>query len=152
MPFPRIHSLFCAAALAAALAACAPRTDYRGAKIDEDALKSIQVGVSNQNQIATLLGSPSTTSTFEQWGTVWYYISSETEAVAFLAPETIDQQVLSIAFDKEGKVTALKRYGMKDGKQIEFAGRETPTKGKELTVLEQLLGNFGRFNNSGAKK
>ncbi len=146
----RWKSLVCVLALAAGLAACAPRVDFRGAKIDEDALKSIQAGVSNQNQIATLLGSPSTTSTFDQWGTTWYYISAETEAVAFLAPETIDQQVLSIAFDKEGKVKEVKRYGMKDGRQVDFVSRETPTKGREITVLEQLLGNFGRFNNSGA--
>ena len=27
---------------------------------------------------------------------------------------------------------------------IAFNGRETPTRGRELTVLEQLLGNVGR--------
>jgi len=154
MPLPPFRNLArnlaCLLALTAFLAACAPRVDYRGSKIDEDALQNIKVGVSNQNQVATLFGSPSTTSTFDQWGTTWYYISSETEAVAFLAPETIDQQVLAIAFDKEGKVKEVKRYGLKDGRQVSFAERETPTKGKEMTVLEQLLGNFGRFNSSGS--
>lgn len=60
----------------------------------------------------------------------------------------IDQQVVAIAFDKDGKVKDLKRYGMKDGRQIAFIQRETPTRGKELTVLEQLFGNFGRFNSA----
>src|SRR3546814_5080921 len=101
----------------------------------------------------TLLGSPSTSSTFPDWGTTYYYISSETEAVAFLAPEVIEQQVLAIAFDKStSKVKDIKRYGLKDGKQIAFVDRETPTRGKELTVLEQLFGNFGRFNNDTNKK
>jgi len=99
-----------------------------------------------------MLGSPSTTSTFQQWGVTWYYISKETEAVAFLAPETIDQQVLAISFDKENKVSQIKRYGLKDGKEVAFVGRETPTKGKELTFLEQLFGNFGKFNDSSGRK
>lgn len=141
------RTLLLLALLCAGLAACAPRQDYRGAQIDEDRLKEVKVGVSTEPQVNAALGSPSTTSTFPQWGTIWYYISSETEAVAFLAPELIDQQVLAISFGKDGKVAEIKRYGMKDGRQVAFVDRETPTKGKDITVLEQLLGNFGRFNN-----
>lgn len=136
------------AALLLAAAACAPRQEFRGAAIDEDKLKLIEVGQTTEPQVGTLLGSPSTKSTFPDWGTAYYYISSETEAVAFLAPELIDQQVVLIAFDKDSKVKEIRRYGMKDGKQIAFVERETPTRGKELTVLEQLFGNLGRFNSS----
>lgn len=135
-------------AFACVLAACAPRQDYRGVALDEDKLGLITVGQTTEAQVGALLGSPSTTSTFSEWGTTYYYISSETEAVAFLAPELIDQQVVAISFDKDGKVQAVKRYGMKDGKQIAFVDRETPTRGKEMTVLEQLFGNLGRFNSN----
>ncbi|MEL3892336.1 outer membrane protein assembly factor BamE [Ferrovibrio sp. MS7] len=144
MSSPR--TLLLLALFSAVLAACAPRQDYRGAQIDEDRLKEVKIG-STEGQVSAAIGSPSTTSTFQQWGTTWYYISSETEAVAFMAPELIDQQVLAISFDKDGKVKEIKRYGMKDGRQVAFVERETPTKGKDMTILEQLLGNFGRFNN-----
>jgi outer membrane protein assembly factor BamE (lipoprotein component of BamABCDE complex) len=130
------------------LGACAPRQDYRGIAIEQEKLDLIKVGQTSEGQVNALLGSPSTISTFPDWGTVYYYISSETETVAFLAPELIDQQVLAIAFDKESRVKDIKRYGLKDGKQIAFVDRETPTRGKEMTVLEQLFGNLGRFNNS----
>lgn len=128
--------------------ACAPRQDYRGIAIEEDKLNLIKVGETSEGQVSALLGSPSTISTFPDWGTVYYYISSETETVAFLAPELIDQQVVAISFDRNSRVKEIKRYGLKDGKQIAFVDRETPTRGKEMTVLEQLFGNFGRFNNS----
>ncbi|WP_298725191.1 outer membrane protein assembly factor BamE [uncultured Ferrovibrio sp.] len=147
MPFRHTAAVI-AAVLFSMIAACAPRQDYRGASIDEDKLNLITVGETTEPQVGALLGSPSTTSTFPEWGTTYYYISSETEAVAFLAPELIDQQVLAISFDKEGKVREIKRYGLKDGKQIAFVERETPTRGKELTFLEQLFGNLGRFNSN----
>jgi outer membrane protein assembly factor BamE (lipoprotein component of BamABCDE complex) len=130
-------------------AACAPRQDYRGITIDQEKLDLIKVGESSEGQVNALLGSPSTISTFPDWGTIYYYISSETETVAFLAPELIDQQVLAISFDKDSRVKEIKRYGLKDGKQVAFVERETPTRGKEMTVLEQLFGNIGRFNNTG---
>lgn len=141
-PFAACVVLLCA------IAACAPRQDYRGVTLDEDKLGLIAVGQTTEAQVGALLGSPSTTSTFAEWGTTYYYISSETEAVAFLAPELIDQQVVAISFDKDNKVQSVKRYGLKDGKQVAFVDRETPTRGKELTVLEQLFGNLGRFNSN----
>jgi outer membrane protein assembly factor BamE (lipoprotein component of BamABCDE complex) len=140
-----------AAILLLGAAACAPRQDYRGITIEEEKVNLVKVGQSSEAQVNALLGSPSTISTFPDWGTVYYYISSQTDTVAFLAPELIDQQVLAIAFDKDSKVKEIKRYGLKDGKQIAFVDRETPTRGKELTFLEQLFGNLGRFNSTGAK-
>ena len=35
-------------------------------------------------------------------------------------------------------------FTLRDGKVIAFNGRETPTRGRELSVLEQLLGTVGR--------
>ncbi|WP_341910456.1 outer membrane protein assembly factor BamE [Ferrovibrio terrae] len=140
-----------AAVLLLGAAACAPRQDYRGITIEEEKVNLVKVGESSEAQVNALLGSPSTISTFPDWGTVYYYISSQTDTVAFLAPELIDQQVLAIAFDKDSRVKEIKRYGLKDGKQIAFVDRETPTRGKELTFLEQLFGNLGRFNSTGAK-
>lgn len=148
----RVFQAAFAALLLLGSVACAPRQDFRGTAIDEDKLKLVQVGQTTEPQVGALLGSPSTISTFPDWGVTYYYISSETETVAFLAPELIDQQVLAIAFDKDNRVKEIKRYGMKDGKQIAFVERETPTRGKELTFLEQIFGNLGRFNsaNNGA--
>lgn len=133
------------------VAACAPRQDFRGITIEEDKLALVNVGQTTEPQVNALLGSPSTISTFPDWGTVYYYISSQTDTVAFLTPELIDQQVLAIAFDKENRVKEIKRYGLKDGKQVAFVDRETPTRGKELTFLEQLFGNLGRFNSTSGK-
>ena len=41
-------------------------------------------------------------------------------------------------------VDAVNTYTLKDGKVIAFNNRETPTRGREMTILEQLLGSVGR--------
>ena len=43
-------------------------------------------------------------------------------------------------------VQDMKVYTEKDGEQIAYVDRVTPTPGSELTILQQLLGNLGKFN------
>lgn len=128
------------------LAACAAREEYRGHKTDPDQLAQIKPGAQGPDEVRVLLGSPSSISTFGEAGITWYYIARETSQVAWLAEETVDQRVVAIDFGKDGKVADVRQIGLKDGKPVEPVGRETPTKGKELTVVEQFLGNLGRFN------
>ena len=40
----------------------------------------------------------------------------------------------------------MKNYDLTDGKDVDMVTRITPTAGKELTVLEQIMGNVGRFS------
>jgi outer membrane protein assembly factor BamE (lipoprotein component of BamABCDE complex) len=124
-------------ALALSVAACAPRIDQRGNKPDEDQVVQINPGVDDKNRVAELIGTPSTISTFDD--RTWYYISKRTETTAFFDPEVKDQEVLAINFDEGGIVESMKIYG----------DRTTPTEGNELTIIQQLLGNLGRFNPEG---
>ncbi|WP_119422404.1 outer membrane protein assembly factor BamE [Desertibaculum subflavum] len=127
------------------LAACAAREEFRGHKTDADQLAQVKPGAQGPDEVRVLLGSPSSISTFGEAGITWYYIARETSQVAWLAEETVDQRVVAIDF-KEGKVAEVRQIGLKDGKPVEPVERITPTKGKELTVVEQFLGNLGKFN------
>ena len=53
-----------------------------------------------------------------------------------------------VKFDDGGMVSNMYIYGVEDGVVVEPVERETPTFGQELTIMQQLLGNFGRFNTS----
>jgi outer membrane protein assembly factor BamE (lipoprotein component of BamABCDE complex) len=135
-------------AAAATLTACiSPRIDQRGNKPDEDQVTQINPGVDDKNRVAELIGTPSTISTFND--RTWYYISKRTETTAFLDPDVVDQEVLAIQFDEGGVVQNMKVYGLEDGRQIAYVDRTTPTEGNQLTIIQQLLGNLGRFNPSG---
>jgi outer membrane protein assembly factor BamE (lipoprotein component of BamABCDE complex) len=81
----------------------------------------------------------------------WYYISKRTKTVSFLDPEILDQEVLQITFDNAGLVSDMRIYGLENARTITPDPNITPTSGKELTILQQIMGNIGRFS-SGASK
>ena len=56
-----------------------------------------------------------------------------------------DVESAAITFNKDSElVESVNSLTLKDGKVVAFNGRETPTRGRELTILEQILGNVGR--------
>ncbi len=139
---PVILSIVCAVMIAA-VSACTPNVATRGNLPDPDKLAEIVPGEASRDDVAILLGSPSSAATFGD--EIWYYIAARVETVAFNEPEVIDQQVVAIRFDENGLVAAIDTYGMDDARAVEIVDRVTPTSGKEVTILQQLIGNIGRF-------
>src|SRR3954464_6110951 len=141
--------MFCRAAFAAlavgypSVAPCAPISSYSGFQAIESDPKDVKVAVDTKSTVRGKLGSPSATSTFDP--NVWFYMNQVKERVAFRRPHVVARNVTAIAFDKESEqVKSVDVYTLKDGKVIAYNSRETPTRGRELTILEQLLGTVGR--------
>ena len=132
------------AAVALAVVACSPRIDSRGNLPDPDKLAEIKPGKHSRNDVAEILGSPSSIAVFDQ--ETWYYISKRTETVAFFEAEVAERQVVIVHFDKKGVVTGVETLGLERSHAVEPVERETPTAGAEMTIMQQLLGNMGRFN------
>lgn len=129
---------------ALALLACSPTVATHGHRLDERALARIEPGQSSRQDVAQLLGSPSARATFGD--SPWYYVSQRTEQLSFYQADVTDQDVVVISFDEQGVVSSIERHGLDEAREIELVGRETPTTGNELNVLEQFVGNIGRFN------
>jgi outer membrane protein assembly factor BamE (lipoprotein component of BamABCDE complex) len=124
--------------------ACEPTVDLRGNLPAPERVAEIKPGRFTKNDVTALLGTPASTSVFGDER--WYYISSKVESVAFFKPEELERQVVVIDFDRTGTVTNVHRLELKDGKDVSMNSRETPTAGRDLSVIEQLLGNVGKFN------
>lgn len=128
---------------AVTLGACTPIVAYSGFQAIDSQPKDLKVGVDTKSTVRAKLGSPSVQSTFDP--NVWFYISQVKQRVAFRRPQVISRQVTALTFDRETElVTKVESLDLGDGKQIAYSGRETPTRGREMTVLEQLLGSVGR--------
>ena len=131
------------AALAPLAVACAPVVGNHGFQVVDVNPKDVVVGTDTKSTVLAQLGSPSAVSTFED--NIWYYISQTTERYTYNRPQVSQRSVTAITFSEtDDKVTEVRNLGLDDGQQIAMNSRETPTRGRELTVIEQLLGNVGR--------
>jgi len=141
---PGVTILVAALLSATVLSACAPRISVRGNLPREEHLAKVVVGEQKRDEVAEILGTPSTQGVFDD--KIWYYISRTTEKHAFFDEKVVDQQVIAIYFNDDNVVQAIQRYNKDDLRQVGMVDRVTPTAGNELSILQQMLGNLGRFS------
>jgi outer membrane protein assembly factor BamE (lipoprotein component of BamABCDE complex) len=132
--------------LASVAAACAPVASNHGFVALDVKPAEVKVAEDTKSTVLERLGSPSAKSTFDD--NTWYYMSQSVERVAFYKPKVTKRDVVAVSFDEAERVKAVNSYTLADGRIIALNGRETPTRGRELTILEQLLGNVGRMANT----
>ena len=113
-------------------------------------MQNLRLGMTKE-EVRGALGSPSTTATVQHQGDSFYYISSRIKTSAFLANEELDRQILAVRFNQFDQVQSFGQYTLQDGQVIDMNSRETPSRGRELTLLQQMFGNLGNFtpNDSG---
>ena len=136
---------FAVLALAFAAAACQPTVEHRGYLARPGVFDQVRDGMA-KSEVEAALGSPSTTASVNFQGDSYYYISSVTEQQSFLSPKEIKREVIAIRFNEQDQVISFAQYGLEDGKVIDINTRKTPTRGRELSLLKQLLGNVGVGN------
>lgn len=109
---------------------------------NEETLEAL-VGVDTQESVLARYGEPSVRPTLD--GDTWYYMTFTTNARAFFRTRTTTRNVVAFQFDDEGTVVAVNEFGLEDGVPVNLVDRETPSRGKELSILEQLLGTVGQL-------
>ena len=129
-----------------ALSSCTRIEERHGAALKQATIQKIEPNYTKA-QVVGLLGSPSTKSSYGE--EIWYYISNDQKRNIVTDDTLKEQEVLAIYFNENDKVYNVETYGMEDAKNIAFSERKTPTAGHELTAIEQLLGNVGRFTPAG---
>ena len=139
----RFTTILALAIIGAAASGCAANIAHRGYLAKPGTFDQVRRGMA-KSEVVALLGSPSTTASVNVQGDSYYYISSTTEQKAFLKAKEIDRQVIAIRFDQNDQVDSFGQYGLEDGKIVDINSRKTPTKGRELTILQQIFGNIGR--------
>jgi len=124
------------------LGACSPISSYQGFQAVEQSPSDVKTGTDTRSTVLAKLGTPTATSTFDK--NTWFYLSQSSNKTAFYHARVTKRSVVAIDFDKDNEqVLAVNTYTLKDGRVIAYNGRETPTRGREMTVLEQLLGSIG---------
>jgi outer membrane protein assembly factor BamE (lipoprotein component of BamABCDE complex) len=126
----------------ASLSACTAVVDRRGFLADDAQKAPFTAGVDTKETVLTRMGNPSQTGVFDEQ--TWYYISAIQNQTAFYRPRTTERSITAISFDDTDKVAAVRTFGLQDGRVIAYDTRRTPTRGREVTFLEQIFGSVGR--------
>jgi outer membrane protein assembly factor BamE (lipoprotein component of BamABCDE complex) len=147
MTTPRFSSILATLSAAVVLSGCAGDINQRGNLPPPDDLAQIHPGKTTKDEVAKILGTPSSVGVFDD--NDWYYISRRTKQVAFFDPDVLDQQVYIVDFNPDGVVQAVEHKTLRNGQDITPVARTTPAPGKHLTFIEQIIGNLGKFNGNG---
>ena len=142
-----LHYLFLFALI---LAACSPIQAQRGQIVSDEQLEKIVVGTTAKPEVLAMVGTPTTKGTFDE--NRWFYVGEDTKQSGIHHPKTLDRRVVAIIFDDLGVVTDKRVLNLDDGQDVAMNENKTEVLSKELNILQQLIGNVGRFSGKeGAK-
>ena len=102
--------------------------------------KELQVGKTTKNEIVELLGSPSTTSNFDNEQS-WIYISSEFKKFIFLDGSNTDQKILILSFN-QNTLKNKKLLSKSDINNIEYEETLTDSRGKKVNWIKEFFSNL----------
>ena len=136
-----------AVAAATLVTGCASNHVHKGAVIDLQLASAIQPGVDNKASVEKLLGRPTFTGEFTP--NEWYYVSRDTNQIAFRNPRPVRQTVLHVSFDPKGNVIGVNRTGRELVMNVNPTHRSTPTLGRKKSFFDELFGNIGQVGSGG---
>ncbi|QIL01503.1 outer membrane protein assembly factor BamE [Sphingomonas sinipercae] len=136
-----------AVAGAALLAGCAGSRDHRGAVLEKEVYSAIQPGVDNKESVEKTLGRPTFTGQFSE--NDWYYLSRDTNTLAFRNPKVAEQTVLRVRFDPKGNVASVQTSGKELIASIRPNKDLTPTLGRKKSFFEEFFGGIGSVGSGG---
>lgn len=130
------------------LAACAPIVATHGNLVSKTRYDQIVPMTSTRADVAQIWGPPTTVSPFDP--DTWYYIGETTSQQGIFEADVDKRQMIKVTFDPANgdTVLALSVVSPDQARAIDPVSRRTPTAGREFTVLQQFVGNLGKFNPS----
>ncbi len=138
-----------ALALATLLAGCAPgfwsyEPQVRGNMVSEDQLKQLVPGTSTEADATALLGSPTAHATFDR--NTWIYIGQITTPQIAGFERVHKQDVVALHFSNSGVLEKIERKTAKNALPAPMIAGATPSPGTSVSILQQIVGNVGRYN------
>ena len=102
--------------------------------------KELQVGKTKKDDVVELLGSPSTTSNFDDEQS-WIYISSEFKKFIFLDGSNTDQKVLILSFN-QNTLKNKELLSRNDINDIDYEDTITDSRGKKINWIKEFFTNL----------
>lgn len=129
------------------LSGCGLETYQSGDLPSQKRLDIVQVGFP-KDKVIELLGEPIFQNKIS--GDDFYiYSRSIKKSCVFFEPKETERDVYVISFNRTNYVQNIRHLTLADGQNVAFESDISPVKGKDLSVWEQLVKNFGRYDAGG---
>ncbi|MBQ7285335.1 MAG: outer membrane protein assembly factor BamE [Alphaproteobacteria bacterium] len=144
-----INKLMSACAIIALVSACSTQktnewfVSHNGNMPSNERIEQIAKGDS-QEKVRQILGSPSSVVSLDR--NTWIYMSSDVKRVAFMVPEEVERDVLTIRFDDNGTVMELERLNKDNGNEVKISSDETEAPGEQLGFFRKYFGGVGQYS------
>ncbi len=140
-----IYTTFiCSAVL---LSGCGLETYQSGDLPSQKRLDIVKPGLSKE-QVVRVLGEPALTNRVggEDFS-IYFQINKSSRA--FMEPKETGRDIYVLTYNTDGILINMQHLTLEDGNNIAFDETTTKVTGKELSVVEQLVKNFGRYDAGG---
>lgn len=125
------------------LSACSATYTNHGYVPTDVELENVLVGSDSRGTVEEVIGRPSSTGVLSDGA--WYYMSSRVRYYTYNKPEIIERTILAISFDANDTVSNIERFGLEDGKVVQFSRRTTDSGVGGTTFFKQIIRNIGNF-------
>lgn len=127
------------------LSACEKNIVHRGIKIDNDDYNFIKSSYKQmkitKSEVIKKIGYPSILLTNSHW----LYIFQEVKKQAFLIPQVIHSEVISLTFSDDNVLNGISKRILNHPKNLILDTQTTQIKDQNLTFLQQMYYNISRM-------
>lgn len=143
-PGRSVIALAMGALFAATLVGCTAIERSHGYVPSVDEVAALQLGIETRASVAAAIGRPATIGVLES--SDWFYVRSAYSQTGVGAREETSRDVLALRFDDTGKLAAIERFGLEDGRLVPISRRVTETGVRSVGLLDQLGRSLGRVS------
>ena len=126
------------------MTACMPKKQTHGYMPTPSQVSLLKPGVSTKSEIVQMIGTPAFINDFSD--NRWNYVAFRTEQIGFEKPDIVEYDVLQLVFAENQILQSLKRGNRDTLVALQYDEESTPASGREMGLMEQFLGNLGKFN------
>ena len=128
------------------LSACGLETYQSGDLPPTTRLSAVKPDVHSKEQVLRMLGTPVFVN--EQDNFI-VYAKIRKKSQAFMVPKEFERTIHIFYFDKNNLLKKKELLTLNEAQTVAYVSDTTPTQHRELSITEQLVQNFGRYDAGG---
>lgn len=128
------------------LSACGLETYQSGDLPPKSRLSAVKTNVHSKEQVLRMLGTP---VFINEQDNFFVYGRMRKKSQAFMASKEFEREIYVFYFDKNNLLKKKEMLTLNEAQTVSYVSDTTPTQHRELSITEQLVQNFGRYDAGG---